>query len=96
MMNKLIDKIVDRTAVEIPGVCQLEYESGESGVEFSNPALEKFVELVVKECLSICDEVQEQYGPYTFTARQHEVKERVKKHFGVDDEIKAHFGVDDE
>lgn len=43
---------------------------------------EKFAELIIKECVSICDEVQDKYGQYTFTARV--VKERIKEHFGVE------------
>ena len=43
---------------------------------------EKFAELLLQECLTICDEVQCQYGQYTFTATT--VKDRVIQHFGVE------------
>ena len=43
----------------------------------------KFAELIVQECLAICDEVQWQYGQYTFTATT--VKNRVKEHFGIEE-----------
>jgi hypothetical protein len=88
MMNKLIDKIVDVTAVEIPGVCQLEYESGGSGVEFSNPALERFVELVVKECLFEIESVSTgDYGRSTYDAGYDaglvQASKTIKEHFGI-------------
>jgi len=44
---------------------------------------QKFAELILKEVIIICDEVQTQYGRYTFTATT--VKDRVKEHFGVED-----------
>jgi hypothetical protein len=44
--------------------------------------LEKFAELIVLECAGICDQVETQYGQYTFTAR--ECKNRFKQHFGVE------------
>ena len=43
---------------------------------------EKFAELIVQECMNICDEVQAQYGQYTFTATT--CKNRFKEHFGVE------------
>lgn len=49
--------------------------------EFDSAELEKFAELIVRECMGICDEVQWQYGQYTFTATT--VKNRVIEHFGV-------------
>ena len=45
---------------------------------------EKFAELIVRECLTKCDEVQAMYGQYTFTARK--CKESIQQHFGVSDE----------
>ena len=44
---------------------------------------EILAELIVRECLAICDEVQWQYGQYTFTATT--VKNRVKEHFGIEE-----------
>jgi hypothetical protein len=38
-------------------------------------------ESIILDCLTICDEVQWQYGQYTFTATT--VKNRVIEHFGV-------------
>ena len=47
-----------------------------------NATIEKFAELIVRECMGICDEVQTQYGQYTFTATT--CKNRFKQHFGVE------------
>ena len=43
--------------------------------------VDKFAELIIKECLTKCDEVQTMYGQYTFTATK--CKEAIKEHFGV-------------
>ena len=43
---------------------------------------EKFAELIVMECVGICDDVQRRYGQYTFTATK--VKEEIKERFGVE------------
>ena len=51
--------------------------------EYDKQAIEKFAELIVKECVDICDQVQWQYGQYTFTATT--VKNRVREHFGVEE-----------
>ena len=45
--------------------------------------LEKFAELIIQECIKICDKVQIKYGQYTFTARI--CKEDIKEHFGVEE-----------
>lgn len=52
-MKNIIDALVDEVADEMPGVCQLEYESGKSGVEFTDEALHRFVELIIQECSKI-------------------------------------------
>jgi hypothetical protein len=44
---------------------------------------EKFAELILKECMDICDSTQAQYGQYTFTATT--VKNRIKERFGVEE-----------
>ncbi len=72
-MNEIIAKLYDQAiTVEDGG----DYVCGEL-----DPV--KFAELIVRECLDICDEVQWQYGQYTFTATT--VKNRVKEHFGVEE-----------
>lgn len=42
----------------------------------------EFAELIIQECIEICDKVQIKYGQYTFTARI--CKEDIKTHFGVE------------
>ena len=54
MNEMLINKLVDDTADAVPGVCTLVYEGGTTGVEFNWKSLEKFAELIVKECLAEC------------------------------------------
>ena len=51
-------------------------------VVFDEDFQQRFAELIVQDCLTICDEVQCQYGQYTFTATT--VKDRVIQHFGVE------------
>lgn len=50
---------------------------------YEQEAIEKFAELIVRDCVTKCDEVQTMYGQYTFTARK--CKEAIKKHFGVEE-----------
>jgi hypothetical protein len=51
-MNEIINRLVDQTANDIPGVYGLVYESGDKGTEFTTEALEYFVELIIKECIN--------------------------------------------
>jgi hypothetical protein len=76
-MNERISFLVDRTSEIMPGVYSLVYESGERGVEFSEAALEKFVELIVRECANIYE------GVYTDQQRPERIDKRIKEHFGV-------------
>ena len=46
-------------------------------------AIEEFAELIVRDCVTKCDEVQTMYGQYTFTARK--CKEAITEHFGVEE-----------
>ena len=50
---------------------------------YEQEAIEKFAELIVRDCVTKCDEVQTMYGQYTFTARK--CKEAIKKHFGAEE-----------
>lgn len=43
---------------------------------------DKFAELIIRECIDICDNVQFRYGKYTFTARV--VKDEIVARFGVE------------
>jgi len=75
-MNERIQQLADKVADMIPaGVYTIHYESGQSGVEFTEDALEKFAELIVQECVDIADE----YDGVGST-----IVSRIKKHFGVE------------
>ena len=56
----------------MPGVYKIEYESGKMGVEFTEDALEKFAELIVRECMSYMED-----GDIDFA------KFMIKKNFGL-------------
>jgi hypothetical protein len=59
-MNERIRQLADEVANLMPaGVYTIEYESGKSGVEFTEDALEKFAELIIKECMGCCGQVAE-------------------------------------
>lgn len=77
-MNKRIQDLVDIAAEAVPGVYSLKYESGDSGVEFDETALQKFVELIVRECAEICR--SRKLTPSAFTA------DDILEHFGVENE----------
>lgn len=50
-MNQRIQELADKVADIMPtGVYNLRYESGKRGVEFTEDALEKFAELLIREC----------------------------------------------
>jgi hypothetical protein len=96
-MNEHIDFLVDKTANLMPGVCNIEYESGKKGVEFTEDALEKFVEMIVHDCVEICENLETEY----LTLRKNEmdfsekniwaqgetaalaIKRTIKRQFGV-------------
>jgi hypothetical protein len=46
------------------------------------PELQKFAELIAKDCMDICDDVTNQFGQFTFTAAT--AKARIAHRFGVD------------
>ena len=73
-LNKRIKFLADKTALLMPGVYKIEYESGKMGVEFTEDALEKFAELIVKECAEV--------------AADHDaldIYEEIREHFGVEE-----------
>ena len=43
----------------------------------------EFANVIIQDCVKICDKVQIKYGQYTFTARI--CKEDIKQHFGVEE-----------
>ena len=75
-MNERIRELADKVANIMPaGVYNIKYDSGKRGVEFTEDALEKFAELIVRECARLADEPTSQpcnsYG------------EKIRQHFGV-------------
>lgn len=76
-MNERINNLVDKTAVIIPGVYTIEYESGKKGVEFNEEALNKFAELIIRECVEKC--LTDWYGDSL-----DDICKQMKQHFGVE------------
>ena len=72
MNEKQINFYTHVTSEMIPGgVHSIVYESGNKGVEFTEEALKKFAELIVRECadvaadrdaLDIYEEIREHFG----------------------------------
>lgn len=91
-MNKQIDLLVEKTSELIPGVYCLKYESGKNGVEFTEDALEKFAELIVRECIA--------YGKLTQSQMVINGSEEYNagREMGIEvfmNQIKLHFGIED-
>lgn len=63
-MNERINDLVGKTAVMMPGVYTIVYESGKKGVEFNEEALNKFAELIVRECIGIVEGMAPGYTDY--------------------------------
>jgi hypothetical protein len=81
-MNERIKALVDKTAELMPGVYSLGYESGKKGVEFTEDALEKFAELIVRECA----EVAQMNTPDTEECEYtHLISEKIREHFRVEE-----------
>jgi hypothetical protein len=76
-MNQRIKELADKVADLMPGVYNVEYESGKSGVEFTEDALEKFAELLIRECAVVA-----------LNHHLHGLPET-----SADTAIKTHFGV---
>lgn len=76
-MNERIQKLAIDCAIQL----DWDFPSDPKEYTFSSAGVEKFAELIVRECVTICNSVQEQYGQYTFTATT--VKNRIQEHFGV-------------
>lgn len=74
-MNKRIIELVNQVANDMPGVYNIEYESGNKGVEFTEQALEKLTQLIVQECIDIAASI----GEHGSIAAQ-----EMRQHFGVE------------
>ena len=85
-MNEHIKFLAAETAAMMPGVYKIEYESGKKGIEFTEDALEKFVELIVRECVHVAlSDVLPNWGDAVSEANAQCVKiaADLKQHFGV-------------
>ena len=58
------------------GVYNIKYDSGKSGVEFTEDALEKFAELIVQECVNVLHD-NELWNRH--------ISHALKEHFGVEE-----------
>jgi hypothetical protein len=75
-MNERTKALIDETANLMPGVFTIEYESGKKGVEFSEDALSKFVELFIGESIQVMIS-NDYHGQW--------LGEKIKEHFGVEE-----------
>lgn len=85
-MNERIEDLITETATMMPGVYKIEYESGKKGHEFTEDALEKFVKLIVRECVHVAlSDVLPNWGNAASEANAQCVKiaADLKQHFGV-------------
>ena len=69
MMNERIKKLIELSGISVRGYYD---ETGSTPLE-----LQKFTELIVKECADLVDDHDDLYVSYG---------DRIKKHFGVDDD----------
>jgi len=80
-MNERIRELADKVADIMPtGVYNLRYESGKRGVEFTEDALEKFAELIVRECADVAKETRWAVPP-----SQEQIARGIQQHFGVEE-----------
>ena len=79
MGNSMNEKIKEL----LPNPFAVDYTTYDEPMDlYREQELEAFAEMIIRECIGICDEVQENYGKYTFTATT--VKIKIKEHFGVE------------
>jgi hypothetical protein len=87
MMNERIKELMDQAGIDVEAVENL----GEM------PAALKFAELIVKECLSMCDETQAVYYKHRLASLNFTDKNRYAAGETAADtiytKIKLHFGV---
>lgn len=89
-MNERFESLAEEAMVHVPG---------STGLHTRAFSLEKFAELIVKECMSICTETQQSYSKYHKDASDFQdkniyaegeaasdiIKYKMKKHFGVEE-----------
>lgn len=74
-MNERINKLAEQAGLNM-------WVNGNNELEFSENE-KRFAELIVRECMKMCDEVHRDYGMASDTARIS--KRYIKKHFGVEE-----------
>ncbi len=82
-MNEKIKELVDITAELMPGVYNLEYESGKKGIEFTEQALEKFAELIVLKCMDLVKDCYAEPGQSLYQSVC--ASTIIEEHFGIEE-----------
>ena len=71
-MNERIEKLAEEAGLDVYPI----------SITGSTEELEKFAELIVRECVGMLDD-EDDYGPYSTGVRS--AAYRIKKHFGVEE-----------
>jgi len=80
-MNELIEKLLDEAELDIVWD---QDNPDYKWVEGSEESLLKFAELIVLECVMLCDKVYEQNDNVKIQAGATFCREDIKEHFGVE------------
>lgn len=98
-MNERIKELADKVANIMPaGVYNIKYDSGKSGVEFTEDALEKFAELIIKDCIQLlfaeserlytysseCDDMHDSDEAELCAEKCMDNIQMIEEHFGVE------------
>ena len=79
-MNERIRQLADEAVTRVALRCEGSMESDKHGEWIRYDDLEKFAELIVKECAEVIFETPVEYIE---TDTMHRIRDRVKQHFGV-------------
>ena len=81
-MNERIRQLADEAVTRVALRCEGSMESDKHGEWIRYDDLEKFAELIVKECAEVIFETPVEYIE---TDTMHRIRDRVKQHFGVNE-----------
>ena len=81
-MNERIEKLLDEAELDI---VWNQDNPDYKWVEGSEESLLKFAELIVRECVMLCDKVYEQNDNVKIQAGATFFREDIKQHFGVEE-----------
>ena len=81
-MNERIRELADEAVTRVALRCEGSMESDKHGEWIRYDDLEKFAELIVKECAEVIFETPVEYIE---TDTMHRIRDRVKQHFGVNE-----------